>query len=213
MINPKTSHTRADRPRPWRPSSRHLRIFLKILAIGGACCFGLFLTLVVIFWDADFYVARDRWETFKHAMFGEWEGHIGNPQRLVDQQADLHALIETHFSGYDSVHLFANKPVNELTLEVATGARFESVLDIVNGTPLHQWCDVSNYKDTVKHRIQLAEKFGSSKVVTDDLEAVSESQLAFLELDRSTLKGLSKTHCQFDFFIRDQPLTPNGEAS
>ncbi|GEM_PF-3918424 len=34
----------------------------------------LFTLAAFVLWDVDFYPARDRWEIFKRAMFGPWQG-------------------------------------------------------------------------------------------------------------------------------------------
>ena len=59
----------SDRPARWlETASRIARTaaITTVTAIGG-------LTLAaIVLWDADFHAARDRWESFKIAMFGEW---------------------------------------------------------------------------------------------------------------------------------------------
>jgi len=43
--------------------------FLKLTLASAA----LFTLAAFVLWNVDFYPVRDRWETFKIAMFGEWK--------------------------------------------------------------------------------------------------------------------------------------------
>lgn len=52
----------------WLAFKRVIRSALKIALI----CAALFILSAIIFWDVDFYPARNRWEIFKLTMFGDW---------------------------------------------------------------------------------------------------------------------------------------------
>lgn len=56
-------------------------------AIAGLTLAGVTLIAGIILWDADFYTARDRWENFKVAMFGQWSDssklRMGHDQKKV----------------------------------------------------------------------------------------------------------------------------------
>jgi hypothetical protein len=53
----------------WVPSVVHAFKKTLLVIAGGASAFAI---AAMILWDADFYVVRERWESFKHAMFGDW---------------------------------------------------------------------------------------------------------------------------------------------
>lgn len=199
----RSNKSTVDQLRSWWPViKRGLRKAIQVTGIGLA----VMVLFGVVFWDADFYAARDRWETFKHAIFGEWEGSVVegvDTKKSVQADLDVGAQVELMFSGYDSVHLFATKAIEGTTSVVDTGARFNNVADILTGDPTFQWCDVANQASAVKHRVQIANKSKSFGIKKSDINGVTTAELELLGINRAAFLTLPRTHCQFDFFIKE----------
>jgi len=189
-----------DQRHVWWPAVK--RGFKKAMLYTGITI-GSFVLLAIVFWDADFYVARDRWETFKHAIFGEWQGGAVATVDAEPPVLDIGKQVEVLFSGYGSVHLFTTMKIEGTTSFVDTGARFESVADILSASPQQQWCEVENQENAVNHRTQIAQKIGSSSITKNNVSSVTTAELELLGINRGAFITLPNTHCQFDFFIKE----------
>jgi hypothetical protein len=198
----------------YMPSKAVMRSALKISAITTAAIVGLALLMTVIFWDANFYIARERWETFKHALFGEWDAVAGNVKAPThDPEFDPNQWLIESFSHVERIHLFTDKVVDGTLLKVDTGALFYSVSDLLQGTPAHQWCDLTNQSSSVKRRIQIADQWSGSDLTALDFNGVSQDDLALIGIERERLKPLVESHCQFGFFTSEEPINPEQEPT
>ena len=60
-----------NRVRQWGALAGRL---IRKAALAGLAIAALAVVAATVLWDADFYAARQRWESFRAAMFGSWHG-------------------------------------------------------------------------------------------------------------------------------------------
>ena len=168
-----------------------------LLYIGGftLSAYALFW---VIFWNADFYAARDRWEHFKSAIFGEWHGRHLCPDWVQSRHCDDVHAFEAAFAAAQDFTFFQSVPIKGSRLKVITGVRFATAKDVLNAKPQNQWCYINYGFGTVTQRLDLAEKAEQDKIVYSNLDAVPPDELAKIKLGLEQLQTLSRTHCRFD---------------
>lgn len=96
---------------PWMPLVfRTARaIAIGVLALGASS-----LLAGIILWDADFYAARDRWEHFKNAWFGQWPEN--NKLRLLRNED----MVVCHWGNNGTIGLCFLKKENSPKTEGET---------------------------------------------------------------------------------------------
>ncbi len=153
----------------------------------------LVLTAVVL-WDADYYVARDKWETFKLAMFGKWQ-----PNK-TSSATDL-------LKGIDEINFFRRVKVAGLG-SVMTGAKFNSSEDVINNTPAKRWCYITAGSGVATQHIDLGKQVQSTPPAFSDFQAVPQDVLDELGVTADRLASLARANCQFgEFDTRKKPIT------
>lgn len=161
---------------------------------------GLALCASLIFWDANFYVVRDRWEHFKLALLGDWHNTGWCPPGENIPGCAPKTPLEEALSQVDNLHFFKEKAISGTTYSVTTGAHFASAEDVIKGQPSHQWCYIAYGESTVKNRLDLAEQTGTQTPVIADFIPIRPEALKTLGLTRKQLRQIAQTHCQFDAF-------------
>ena len=166
---------------------------------------GLALCASLIFWDANFYVVRDRWEHFKLALLGDWHNTGWCPPGENIPGCAPKTPLEEALSQVDNLHFFKEKAISGTTYSVTTGANFASAQAVIKGQPSHQWCYIAYGENTVKNRLDLAEQTGTQTPVIADFISIRPEALNTLGLARKQLRQIAQTHCQFNAFTK--PIT------
>lgn len=137
----------------------------------------------IILWDADFYVARDRWEHFKLAMFGEW------PVKRSKNVDDI-------FEEVDEINLFRRSLVPGLGV-IITGSEFTSS-ETVNGDRADsKWCYVTIGNGVTATRINLGDQDGENPPEYSDTGTIDPKVLNEIGISAVRLVQLAKEHCRF----------------
>ncbi len=195
-----------QRPSPQAPPSRQ---WWPAILRGTALTLGTGLVIVflasLVFWDANFYVARDRWEHFKLALLGEWHNTGWCPSGQNIPGCMPKADLEAAFSKVDNLHFFKLMPVEGTSLTVTTGANFASAQDVLAGKAASQWCYIAYGDSAVKTHLDLAEQSGTAPPRYATLSDVKQKALSNTGLDVAALRVIAKTHCQFGVF--NQPTS------
>lgn len=173
----------SDRPARWLETAARIArtaAITTVTAIGG-------LTLAaIVLWDADFHAARDRWESFKIAMFGEWM-----PGSADDRP------IRNLFRDMAHVAVFRDVPIEGTGFSVVTGSRYTSPADLLAGRASRRWCYVSAGGDAVATHIQLGTQSRGAAPAYASLADFSSSDLPAAIRDGASLERLARTHCRF----------------
>lgn len=149
----------------------------------------------IVFWDADFYTARARWEAFKEAAFGKWNpisrcvvGHKGCQQERPFEDA---------FKDIVDFNFFQSARIAGTSIEVMTGTAYSSSADVLARRAHHRWCYVNLGTGNVGTRIELATQSGNGKPTYLQLGVVTPEVLAQLGVSTKGLEALARTHCRF----------------
>lgn len=162
----------------------------------------LFAFAAMIFWDANFYAARDRWENFKIAVFGDWQDSGWCPPGRQAPNCKPRTPLEAALAASDSLHFFKSVPIEGTDLEVVTGANFESADDIVSGRASHHWCYIAYGEGSLRSHLELGSQEGDKPPVYSDLEYIGTTALPALGLARDSLSAIARSHCQLGVFNR-----------
>lgn len=165
-----------------RAGFRAVRVLLIATAI-GVCAL---ILASFVFWDADFFTVRDRWENFKVAMFGDWQPK----SRLVD--------------GVDEINLFRREPVAGFGT-IVTGAKFALTDGDMEAKAASQWCYVAYGGGVTSSRIDLGAQDGTSTPTYSDFQTIPQEVLGKLGVSASRLADLAKANCRFGTFDIENP--------
>lgn len=178
-------------------------------AIGLGALAGAGALAALIFWDADVYAAREKWEHWKIAWFGEWTPEPwcppGRRSKLCDEARDFTARL----AGMEGFTFFSAEPVEGSDLEINTGTRFETAADVVSGTPAERWCYIVFGSGSVTQKLTLAARSGADAPAYADPSAIPDPDIAAIGLTRARLGALAQTHCRLGG--SDTPNTSAGE--
>ncbi|MEM8497842.1 MAG: hypothetical protein AAF542_07440 [Pseudomonadota bacterium] len=168
------------------------------IAISSAC--------TLILWDANLYAARDRWEHFKLAAFGDWnDTGWCPPGHRADNCRPLTSLEEA-LARADSLHFFKSKAIEGTGLQVTTGAVFDGTQDIIEGNAAMQWCYVAAGQGALRNHIELGNQLGRDAPVYTRLTELEQAALTPAISDAgftgAQLQTLSRSHCRFGAFNR-----------
>lgn len=151
----------------------------------------------LVLWDADLYAARDKFEHFKLAMFGEWQPQnwcpAGRDSENCQQVSEFVAALE----GAENFNFFNSTPIAGTDLNVITGVEFHSALDVVAGEPAHFWCYLNVGNGPVAPRITLASANAGEEPVFNEFGDI-DNLVGQLPFDASRLNALARSHCQFN---------------
>lgn len=163
---------------------------VQVVLVTGVLSALVFTAAGFIFWDADFYIVRDKWEHFKIAMFGDW--------KLKDK-----VLSDDDFlDGYEQLTFFKTEIIDDVGT-VSIGARFTSITDLHDQSPSNQWCYLSIGAGVASQRIELAQQSGEEPAFYETFGEVPMVTLAELKITRSHLSDIARTKC---VFIKPDPL-------
>lgn len=163
-----------------------------ILVIGGAS--------LIVFWDADFYAARDKYEQWRLAFFGDWQPQNWCPPGRATENCEEVSEFRAALEGAENFNFFRSLPVEGTDLTVITGVAFASALDVVSGAPSHLWCYINDGNGAVSRRITLAQVQAGQDPSFTDFRALSGSETPTLPLSAERLTAFAQSHCQFTEF-------------
>ncbi len=173
------------------------RIIRGVLLFVGLIVGGLLFAIIILY-DADPYAARDRYEHFKLALFGEWQ-----PSDRCDRDPDgescetLNAFEQALEDAADFT-FFRAREIEGSGLSVHTGIRFATARDVVDGRVASQWCYVLLPSNGASLQIELAAQSADDPPVYDDLSALNGEAVVASGLTPSRLKALARSHCAFE---------------
>lgn len=144
------------------------------------------LVLGVVLWDADFRLARDKYENMKLALFGEWKP---TPKRNL----------EDIFEKIDSISLFQDAPVRNVGV-IVTGARFTSSQAIEQNIATNKWCYLKSGGSIASEHVTLGTQSRTDAPQYTDTEIISAEVLADIGVSTARLSTLAKLHCRFSNF-------------
>jgi hypothetical protein len=175
---------------------------VKRVAVGAAkgAGFGLvvFACGALIFQDADFYAARDKWEHFKIAIFGDWYSGVWCPPGRKGGKCRGADNFRERLAGMEGFTFFLNEPVEGTDLDVTTGIRFATAEDVVSGKPEKFWCYLMIGNGAVTRKLTLANKAHGELAVPADLSGIAPDALSGMSLKQADLPALVASHCRFD---------------
>lgn len=173
----------------------------RILRGATVTCLGLAagaVVLGIILWDADVYTARDKFEHFKIALFGDWSAHNWCPPGRTSANCAAVDGFEAALEDASDFTFFRSAPVEGSDLTVQTGIRFATARDVVSALPSHQWCYVSIPTGGIRQQIDLASKSADEPPVYAALASLDANAVAGSSLSVDALTGLARSHCRFD---------------
>jgi len=175
---------------------------IKRVAVGAAkgTGFGLaaFVCGALIFQDADFYAAREKWEHFKIALLGDWHPGVWCPPGRSGGKCRGADNFRARLAGMEGFTFFLNEPVEGTDLDVTTGIRFATADDVVAGKPEKFWCYLMIGNGAVTRKLTLAAKTADALAVPADFSALTADELAGTGLRTADLQALVASHCRFD---------------
>lgn len=180
------------------PSTKSVRRVGKLLVLCGLIVIGVVMLMTVVFWNADFYALRDRWEHFKLALNSEWVNEC--PPKLNFNDCERFLASKKDIEDVVDFHLFKESPIEGTGLIITTGARFETVTDIVHENASMQWCYIQINSDSFIQKIELAAKVNDKNPVYSDIHENNNGKLRAVGLSAQLLRQKSLTHCKFNFF-------------
>lgn len=163
-----------------------------ILVISGAS--------LIVFWDADFYAARDKYEQWRLAFFGDWQPQNWCPPGRATENCEEVSEFRAALEGAENFNFFRSLPVEGTDLTVITGVAFALALDVVSGAPSHLWCYINDGNGAVSRRITLAQVQAGQDPSFTDFRNLSGSETSPLPLRAERLTALAQSHCQFTEF-------------
>ena len=172
----------------------------KKMAFVFAGGLGAFAIAAMILWDADFYVARDRWETFKHAMFGDWSQikacELTN--EAAQRDCELAAALTDEFNENSDFHFFEFKDLPGTPHQVVTAKRYAEIADLLSDEPNFRWCFVQSTALGIRTIIDLVAQEPLGETVLTDDETLALYPLAQLKLTVSQLRKATTELCNID---------------
>jgi hypothetical protein len=157
----------------------------RAAAIGTVATVGVLAACAVVLHDADWFAVRDKWETFKIAMFGEWTPSGADDRPIVNVFRDM-----AH------VAVFKEVPIEDTLLSVVTGSRYMSAADLLAGRATRLWCYVNTGGESVATHIELGTQRRGENPDYASLNGFSSPDLPAV-LDGASLERLARTHCRF----------------
>ncbi len=159
----------------------------------------IFISAVVILWNADLYAARDRVEHIKLAIFGDWQAeHWCPPGRNTKECTQINEF-EAAFSDVDNFNFFKSKPIEGTALIATTGVEFATANDVLSATTARHWCYILYGSGTISSRLDLGAQEGHAAPVYADLGDISDDRLSDIGLSAERLRAIARSHCQFGF--------------
>ena len=175
-------------------------ILARIVTVSCVVVIGAGILAPIILWDADFYTARDRWEHFKLAMFGEWQSQNWCPPGRNTENCKQVSEFEMAFKDVDDFNFFKSVPVTETLLTIVTGINFASARNVLSGTTAKHWCYFTFGRGKVQKRLDLGSQKNQSAPVFADLIDISSDDLGEIGLSAVRLRAIAKSHCRFGAF-------------
>lgn len=177
--------------KPW--ASR----FLRGVALGAICCVAIAGASLIVFWDADFYAVREKYEHLKLAFFGEWQAENWCPPGRDTESCHQISAFDAALEGAENFNFFRSLAVEGTDIEVITGVAFATALDVVSGAPSNLWCYINDGNGAVSRRITLAQVQAGQAASFTDFGGLSDSEAQALPLSPERLGALAQSHCQF----------------
>lgn len=181
-------------------NQRRLPRIAKAATMTALAGFGTLIVIGIVFWDADFYSARNHWEHFKLAMFGEWQPQNWCPPGRKTQKCKQVNEFEAAFKDVDDFNFFKSVPVTGTALTIITGINFSSAKYVLSGTTAKHWCYFTFGRGKVKKRLDLGLQKGQSTPAYADLSDLSADDLNEIGLSADRLRAIAKSHCRFGAF-------------
>lgn len=188
-------------------ASRFTAARVKRVAVGTAKGAGIgiaaFAFGAMIFWDADLFAARDKWEHTKIALFGEWHPGIWCPPGRGGGKCRGADTFRERLSGMEGLTFFLSERVEGTDLDVTTGIRFASADDVVAGKPDKHWCYIDygagvGGTGALTRKLTLATKAADELAVPADLSSLTADDLTGTGLSSAALQALVASHCRFE---------------
>ena len=173
---------------------------LRGAAVGTVGTVVIAATSLIVFWDADFYAARDKYEQWKLAFFGDWQPQNWCPPGRNSENCEEVSEFRAALEGAENFNFFRSLPVDGTDLTVITGVAFASALDVVSGAPSHLWCYINDGHGAVSRRITLAQVQAGHDPTFTNFRDLSGSDTPTLPLSAERLTALAQSHCQFTEF-------------
>lgn len=189
------------------PDYRRRRgVAIRFMARTSALSVLVFGLLAMIFWNANFYAARDRWEHFKLAAFGDWQDTGWCPPGHRADRCTPLTTLEEALARADSLHFFKSVPIEGTDLQVTTGAVFATTQDIIEGNAGLHWCYIAAGQGALRSHIELGNQLGRDAPVYTRAHELEKAAMTPAMSDASftsaQLKSLGQTHCRFGAFNR-----------
>lgn len=156
-------------------------------AIGIAATAGALAVCAIVLHDADWFAVRDKWETFKIAMLGEWTPSGADDRPIVNVFRDM-----AH------VAVFRDVPIEGTGISVVTGSRYISAADLLSGRATRLWCYVNTGGEGVATHIELGTQNRGEIPVFASLGNFSSPDLPASMRDGPSLERLARSHCRFN---------------
>lgn len=173
----------------------------RIMRGATVTCLGLAagaVVLGIILWDADVYTARDKFEHFKIALFGDWSAENWCPPGRTSANCAAVDDFEAALKGASDFTFFRSEPVEGSDLTVQTGIRFATARDVVADKPASQWCYVGIPSHGISQQIELASKSADEPPIYAALASLDANAVAGSALSVEALTDLARSHCRFD---------------
>lgn len=180
------------------------RRLLRGVALSALVGTGIVIGAIAIFWDADFRPARDRWELFKIAMLGPWDGPAECLPGWEGEECAVASSLADAFEGVDDITFFKLSPINGTKLIVTTGASYADAKSMLAGRTNKRWCYI-NYTGgsgswRVSKRVDLADQDGAAAPDYRDFSRLPNTTAREIGLNAERLAALARSHCKFDAF-------------
>ena len=168
----------------------------RVAAIATASTVGAAALAAIILYDANFYAARDRWEHFKQAMFGEWMPTRRPGRRGEASPASGARTLDDIFTDLANVGVFETVPVIGTALKVVTGSTYLSSRDLLANKASQRWCYLLLGTGNVVTRIELGTQTAEAAPVYQPITAIPSGDLSAARLDAERVRRLARSHCR-----------------
>lgn len=171
---------------------------LRGALLTGALLLGLAICATIVLWQVDFYSVRDRYEHVRAALFGPWQSQHWCPPGRVSEACEVATDFTDALAEASDFTFFRETDIAGTSLQITTGIRFATALDVIGGRPAKQWCYLNVPDGPTSRRIDVASKEGPELPVYPDLRDLSLPVLRERGLSAAELMRLAPSHCRFD---------------
>lgn len=171
---------------------------LRFLLVSSTSIVIIAGVVIFIFWSADPFEARDRWERLSLAVSGDWELDNWCPPGTSRDTCDERDAFLKAFGDMDDYTFTKSTELPEMKLVIHRGVSFEDIDDVLARRPIKHWCDARYVNAEIEFQIHFtAQGFSFSNASGNS----KNTSLAEINLSNEQLSEIAQEHCRFDYTV------------